>query len=77
MAITIQVKREYANDAKNLDDLLAKLDERYGGMWVAILDNGDVVADKDLGRVHKTAKERSAKITFEFHAHKKGQLFYR
>lgn len=77
MATAIQVKKEYAGDAKSFDDLLDKLDERYGGKWVAILENGEVIADQDLDRVYAMARKMSAEISFLFRAHKKDQLFFR
>ena len=77
MATTIQVKKEYAGDAKSFDGLLDRLDEKYGGKWVAILKDGEVIADQDLGRVYDMARKMSAEITFLFRAHKKGQLFFR
>jgi hypothetical protein len=77
MTTTIQVKREYTDDAKSFDNLLAKLDDKYDGKWVAILESGDIVADEDLSQVHQMAEARATKITFEFRAHKKGQLFHR
>jgi len=77
MATSIQVKREYAEDSKSFDGLLHKLDEEYGGKWVAILESGDIIANKDLSRVHAMAKKRTANIVFVFRAYKKGQLFFR
>jgi len=77
MATTIQVKREHAGDTKDFDSLLYKLDEEYDGKWVAILENGDVIADQDLSRVHAMAEEKSVRIGFLFRAHRRGQLFFR
>jgi|GEM_PF-6422850 len=77
MSTTVQIKKSEVGEAEDFDDLLDKLDEKYGGNWVAILKSGDIVADKNLGRVLDVAKERSAEISFLFHAHKKGQLSLR
>jgi len=77
LATTIQIKKEEVEGAKNSQEALAKLDEKYGGKWVAILENGEVIAREDLDELFDLAKEKSLKISTVFRAQSKDELLFR
>ena len=73
---TVQIKKEEVGENKNLASLLSKLNDKYSGKWVAILANGEVIADEKLETLYMLAYKKSSKIIFEFQASKKGQQLF-
>ena len=72
---TIQMRREELGDAKDIDALLSMLREKHNGKWIAILDNGQVVAHERLVKVYRQASKDRARIVVLFQASTKNSLF--
>jgi ATP sulfurylase len=74
LAVTIELKRSdlKSNDAKSL---YAKLNAQYPGQWVAILENGEVIANLKLTEIYAQAKD--SKIIALLRASKSGQLLFK
>jgi len=73
---TVQVRKEEVGENKDLGSLFSKLNDKYGGKWVAILENGEVVADKKMEEVYNLATKRSSKIAALFQAPEKGEQLF-
>lgn len=77
LAVTVEIKKDQLGEAKDFKGILARLSERYEGEWVAVLDTGDLVSDKDPEAVFAEAKKRKATVTALFQVPKKGELLLR
>jgi hypothetical protein len=73
---TVQLRKEEVGENKDFESLFSKLNEKYGGKWVAILENGDVVADKKIKGLYTMSARRSSKIAALFQANKKGEQLF-
>jgi len=73
---TIQIRREEVGESRDLQSLLSKLNDKYSGKWVAILENGEVIASEKMGDVYDLASKHSSKIAALFQASKKGQQLF-
>jgi len=70
---TVQIKREDLKEVKDFKGFLAKLNDMYDGKWVAILANGEIVADQAVEKLHELAAKKHSSSAFLFHASKKGE----
>ncbi len=71
---TIQIRTKELVGAKDFPSFLAKLNEKYDGKWVAILENGELIARDTVEECVKDAEKPSTKLVFLFHASKRDQL---
>jgi hypothetical protein len=69
---TMEIRREEVGEVKDISSFFSKLNEKYSGKWVAILENGEVVAEDKLEDIY--AKKLPSKIATLFQASKKGQM---
>jgi len=70
--ITVLLRKKDVGDAKNASDLLNNLSEKHEGKWVAILKNGQILANQKLDRLYSEAGGKE--ITVLFRAPRRGEL---
>lgn len=70
---TVQIKRQDLKEVKDFKSFLARLNELYDGKWVAILANGEIVANQAVEKLRELATKNGSSIVFMFHASKKGE----
>jgi hypothetical protein len=73
---TVQLRKEEVGENKNLEALFSKLNDKYSGKWVAILENGEVIGTSEMGELYTLAAKRSSKIAALFQASKKGEQLF-
>lgn len=73
---TVLLRKEEVGENKDFESLFSKLNEKYSGKWVAILENGDVVADKKMKELYTMSTKRSSKIAALFQATKKDEQLF-
>jgi hypothetical protein len=44
----VQIRKDEIGEVKDVEALFGKLSEKYAGQWVAILENGRIVANEKL-----------------------------
>ncbi|MFI5450174.1 MAG: DUF5678 domain-containing protein [Candidatus Bathyarchaeia archaeon] len=74
VSVTVELKRQDLR-SENAKSLYAKLNAQYAGQWVAILENGEVIANSKLVEIYAQAKD--SKIVSLFRASKSGQLLFK
>jgi hypothetical protein len=77
MATTVQIRKEELGKARNAEAFFSKLTKEHEGKWIAILENGEVVAGESLTKLYSEIDSKPAKTVALFHANKKGQLILR
>ena len=69
---TVQIRKEEVGEVKDVEALFGKLSEKYAGQWVAILNDGKIVANKNLDSLYGQVNEKSVAMLLEIP--KKGQM---
>jgi hypothetical protein len=70
---TIQIKSKEAIGVRDFNEFLDKLNRKYDGKWVAILEDGEIVTGNTVEESSKAAEKRG-KVVFLTHASKKDRL---
>lgn len=73
---TVQLRRKDVGENKDFESLLSKLNEKYGGQWVAILGTGEIIAADKPEDLSKLAEEKGTEIVFTYQASKENQQFF-
>lgn len=77
MATTIALRNKELAKVKDVKGFFAGLDQEYGGKWVAITDNDEIVADKSLEAVYSEAEKKGSNVKALFYAAEQGELLLR
>jgi hypothetical protein len=76
VSTTVEIKREDLK-SKDAKTFFAKLNVEYPGKWIAILQNGDLIAKDTLAEIYSSSDEKASKIMVLFRESKKGQLLFK
>ncbi len=69
---TVQIRKEDVGEVKDIQSLVTRLGEKYSGKWVAILENGEIIADEKVESLYDRANKK--KIAALFQIPRKGEL---
>lgn len=69
---TIQIRKEAVGEVKDVEALFGKLTEKYAGQWVAILENGEILANENLESLYDEVNAKRVAVLLQIP--KKGEL---
>lgn len=69
---TVQIRKEEIGEVKDVEALFGKLSEKYAGQWVAILNDGKIVANEKLESLYSEVNEKAVAMLLQIP--KKGEM---